>query len=400
MKSKMIAGETGILEELSSDERLSKNKYEEQLRGYLPHVVLPISFNDLQRSIPYDTWTQLDIDQLHRALYEYVMNQEVDYILRLFQFPLTQEIVLKHITPQRWYDLRHLYRKTYAIWTIGIFTRARYYYDHILDEVKPTIRETYQQLHGRVYLSYVDGREFKYDIAELPEMFDQIYHGICVLRAWKDMHTPIRNVRHLTRAINCVKLDANAILYTYRANAIVACIHEGLIDVSEDVSDGHFRKEVTLEIPEFTKKLSLACLNEQDRPDENFWKDTYDTIYNAEHWYPSEVHAISDVLRHSYGSESYFHPRMSENPEDHYRFIYSTVPGDEEIVSKLLTMFDRISEKKIFQQEYYDKREHFEEVHRELLLSPNLAEWYENDYTRTKEHFCTQVQTLTHSSTD
>lgn len=386
---------TGTLEEHSPNKRLSKNKYEEYLRRYLSHVVLPISFNDLQRAIPYEKCLQFDDYQLYQAFYAYIMNQEVDYILRLFQFPLTCEVILKHVTPQQWEDLRNLYRKTYVIWTIGIHTQSQYYYNHLFEEVKPTIRETYQRLHGRVYLSYVDGREFKYDIAELPEMFDQIYRGVCVLRTWKDMHTPVRSAYRLrNNRVSDTRLNIT------RASAVIASVHERLIDESKDLCEGYNRYGVPLEISEFTKKLSLACLNEQDNPGDDFWKDTYDNINYAEHWYPSEVHPVLDVLTNSYGSKSYFHPRHSENPEDHYRFVYSTIKNDKKTIRKLQELFDRISEKKILTQEYYDKRELFEEVHRELLLSPNLAEWYENDYTRTKEHFCTQVQTLTHSSTD
>ena len=172
----MIADETiktGILAEHSSNKRLSKNKYEEYLRRYLSHVVLPISFNDLQRAIPYEKCLQFDDYQLYQAFWAYIMNREVNYILRLFQFPLTREVILKHVTPQQWEDLHNLYRKTYVIWTIGIFTRAQYYYDHPLDEVTPTIRERINHSMGESIYPMTMVASLNMISQSFPKMFDQ-----------------------------------------------------------------------------------------------------------------------------------------------------------------------------------------------------------------------------------
>lgn len=90
-------------------------------------------------------------------------------------------------------------------------------------------------------------------------------------------------------------------------------------------------------------------------------------------------------------------PRHSENPDDHYRFLHSTLPlyyGTVDVGDKgrLFELFNHISDKlcaqkKIVTQELLDKQEMFADVHQELLFSPNLPIWFHNDYRRSKDHF-------------
>lgn len=379
----------------------TRKTYEDNLRCLSERSSMQISLHNLKKAIPYEIWIWLDYRLRSHVVDTYIMNHEIDYLMQLFGYALTKETVHQYITVNQWLYLENLYQKSITLWSIFVFTQAKHYHDTLdLEGMKPLLRETFQRLNGVIYSSYWDRcdnqyRESRYTMADLDNesTFNELYRGICILRARHDSKIPIRFVGYLkfvTEQTKLLGLGSNS--YISRDNAKVIGVHEGLIDIdygdeNDEPGDIHhldFEDEYRPIISEFTKKLSATCLEESKKGDSKFWLDICDTLDNSETYYPHE--SVFGNLQF-YNREYYFHPRHSEDPEDHYRFIYSAVKDNEEKVQKLQELFNRISEKKIYSWEYYDKRDIFEEIHRELLFSPHLPTWHENEYTRSREHF-------------
>ena len=128
--------------------------------------------------------------------------------------------------------------------------------------------------------------------------------------------------------------------YITRENAKVVCFrYEGIKDINYEIDDDpgdlisyKLNQEFNPVISEFNKKLSAGCSEELDKHvgDDYFWIDNRHIVDNEGNYYPSEDNDSLTTLKALYsGSEYYFHPQHSENPEDHYRFIYSSIMGDE-----------------------------------------------------------------------
>lgn len=336
--------------------------YEESLLTAISFRAIPISLAEIKRVIPFDTWRAFDFAQLYSAIEEYVMRQEIDYILKLFDFPLTREIIMQYVTANDWWGYRNLYRKTLILWNISVFTRAKYYYDTLgIKKMRPSIQDAIE----RAFLWNVD-----YDYEQL---LDQIYQGICIMRAHRDLKTPIRGSHRLQPILENIKLTKSKSDISMSLIAFIVWTHEESIDSPPIIS-------------EFTKKLSTECQAlsaDVHSEDVKFWVDVHDTLENINGYYP--VINNIDLKRIIFHYASYFHPRHSENPEDHYRFIISSIDSDKK--DKIMELFNRISEKKFLPREFLDKRDMFAEVHQELLMSPDLPIWFKNDYTQSKEHF-------------
>lgn len=320
------------------------------------------------------------------------MCREIDYLIRLFSFPLTIEIALQYATAEKWKDLKNLYKKASALWLIAIVTQSKHYYDTLgLEKMKPSIRETLQKLDGIIYEAR-NGQERKYHyILDVNRIYDLLYRGICISRAHNDLKTPVRTVIDIKVAIENLPLgETNSGAYISREDAKAICFHEGLMTINYETGSllgDRLNARSTLVISVFNRKLSTVCLEELNKHDDDnhFWACARYVIDNRGEQYPDI--GLNDFKTLETDSEYYFHPRHSENPEDHYRFIYSMTMHNEDMTKILQDLFHRVFGKDILPQEYYDKRELFDEVHHELLLSPHLPTWYENEYTRTGKHF-------------
>ena len=340
--------------------------YEESLLNAISFRAIPISLTEIKRVVPFDTWKELDCARLYSMIEEYVMSQEIDYLLKLFDLPLTKEVILQHVTSMDWWDYRNLYRKTLVLWNIAVFTRAKYYYETLgLEKLTPSIQENIQRLEGVAFTNINFNDE---------QSLDEIYQGICIMRARCDLKTPIRSAHRLRPVMENTKLTESKSNRAISLIAMIVWTHEGLVDVPPVISG-------------FTKKLSSECLalsREVHSEDVEFWDDVRDTLESINRNYPDA--SYTDHKRVTFHHAWYFHPRHSENPEDHYRFIMSSIYDDDK-KAKIMELFNRISEKKFLPREFLDKRDMFTEVHQELLMSPNLPLWFKNDYTCSKEHF-------------
>ena len=134
-----------------------------------------------------------------RAFDDYNMHQEIDYLLKLLGFPIIREVVFRYVTVEKWTTLKNLYLKASALWLIAIFTRAKEYYDTLgLEKMKTSIQETFHKLHGVIYAIH-DNQDVAYDrqMADCDYTCEQVYRGICVSRARRDLNTPVRDVGEL-----------------------------------------------------------------------------------------------------------------------------------------------------------------------------------------------------------
>lgn len=313
-----------------------------------------------------------------------------------------------------------LYRKTSAVWIIGVHTRSRYYHDTLdFEDLKLSIRESLHKLDGVLY-----GEDYNatYTIALLDEIivserptgglsaYELVYWGICILRARHDMKVGIRDIGELYHAIMDFEpkfLPKNSGMSPRLSLGlmILAGFHENLLKVSDSHGLRYIGSHVdnTIEpiITSFTTDLYRECIFEcaihemLKKDDEKaFWNDTCLTTSCVHNYRPLNDWTVNlqTLLTHM-DDEYYFHPRHSSNPEDHYRFLCSLLPlrfkGNdiEEKRKTLMNVVSRVSEKKIMTQDYINKREMFADVHQELLYSPNLPIWFGNEYTRSKEHF-------------
>ena len=391
------------------------HNYEEYLHEVSYFTSLLISRDDLRQKIPYETWSWFTYEERYPALLNYVMHQEIDYLIKLFDFLVTRETILQHISLDQWKSLITLYRKTTAVWIIGVHVRTQYYHETLdLEQLKPSIRECLRKLDGVLYDEEYNA-SYKVTLLENLSAYEVIHWGICVLRARQDMKVPIRNAGELRHAI--IDIESKVVhgisSSTFLGLMILACFHENLLNVhySHAHAPGYIESSIhniiNPIVSEFTINLCRECSIERGKREtmrvigplnkdneDSFWNDTC-LITSSNHSYrPLNrwTETLQTLLFHM-DKEYYFHPRHSSNPDDHYRFLCSLLPlsfkGDdiEEKSKILVNIVNRVSEKKIVTRDCINKRGMFAEVHQELLYSPNLPVWFGNEYTRSKEHF-------------
>lgn len=292
------------------------NNYEEYIHDASLLTSLLISRNDLRHKIPYETWTWFTYEQRQPALHEYIMHQEIDYLVKLFGFPVTRETISQHITGEKWKSMTTLYRKASAIWIIAVYARAQYYYETLnLERMKPSIHEALQRLDGVLYDYEYEGI-YNIKMLEEPLAYEVVYWGICILRARQDSElTPIQNEGELMDAIMNHGMGENRAITL--AMVKLACFHENLLKITYGRYEDRPHLGICLDTigtpshSAFNTKLAQACSEAYMLYGSNFWFDACHIARNDHKYRPRYARYSLQSLRLYDNNEYYFHPTAS-----------------------------------------------------------------------------------------
>jgi len=379
---------------------MSINQYDESIHYEVKTLMfIHINIQELKNEVPYAHWLKYinadvgahNMENYYKSnpLIVYICKKEIEYIINLYEFPLTVEDVLKYVDVNdstysnckftiREFISGNLDIKSKIIWKIGLRERILFYLttigNHNLNE---SIKNVGKKLIGISYTGYVRD-EYTQGMFDSMSFIESIYQCICVIRAIKDMKAPIKHPGYLKVILEEFNIDECC--YIPRSSTYIACVHEGIMNI-EDEGDGKFLGDIKINhthiYSSLTKKFRETCLERyQDNSDDKYiWNNIcniIDIVGKSD---------IDDILYNSYQ----FYPVFSDNPTDHYIYISSFIK--KKYRKKIFEALNSISEKKIITQKYLNKIHTFKNVHHELLFSPELPKWFHNEYTTAMDNF-------------